>query len=75
MNKLKKEKNINLDGNIFNSPKIESEIDTDMNASKDTPGNRKEMKKNYLLQSQNSMINKRMYTLEEIISNNLKNYF
>jgi len=51
MNKLKKEKNINLDGNIFNSPKIESEIDTDMNASKDTPGNRKEMKKLFATKS------------------------
>ena len=64
MNKPKKEYNINFDENIFNSPRIESEIDTDMNANKDTPGNRKEMKKNYLLQCQN----KRMYTFEEIIS-------
>ena len=66
MNKPKKEYNINInfDENIFNSPKIESEIDTDMNANKDTPGNRKEMKRNYLLQCQN----KRMYTFEEIIS-------
>ena len=68
MNKPKKEYNNNFDENIFNSPKIESEIDTDMNANKDTPGNRKEMKKNYLLQIQNSIINKRIYTFEEIIS-------
>ena len=67
MNKPKKETNINFDENIFNSPKIESEVDTDMNANKDTPGNRKEIKKNYLLQCQNR-INKRMYTFEEIIS-------
>ena len=68
MNKPKKDNNINFDENIFNSPKIESEIDTDMNANKDTPGNRKEMRKNYLLQIQNSIINKRIYAFEEIIS-------
>ena len=68
MNKPKKENNINFYENIFNSPKIESEIDTDINANKDTPGNRKEIKKNYMLQSQNCIINKRMYTFEEIIS-------
>ena len=27
----------------YNSPKIESEIDSDMNVNKDTPGNRKEI--------------------------------
>ena len=68
MNKPKKENNINFDENIFNSPKIESEVDTDMNANKDTPGNRKEIKKNFLLQCQKRIINKRMYTFEEIIS-------
>ena len=68
MNKPKKEYNNDFEENIFNSPKIESEIDTDVNANKDTPGNRKEIKKSYLLQIQNSIINKKIYTFEEIIS-------
>ena len=53
--------------NIFNynSPKIESEIDSDMNINKDTPGNRKEIRL-YNLQS-NSKI-KNIYSLKEILS-------
>ena len=53
--------------NIFNynSPKIESEIDSDMNINKDTPGNRKEILL-YNLQS-NSKTNP-VYSLQEILS-------
>ena len=55
-----------LNNYVFNSPKIESEIDSDMNVNKDTPGNRKEMKSNFYL-TQKSLNNKQ-YTYEEILS-------
>ena len=69
MNKQKNKTNTdyNINNYMFNSPKIESEIDSDMNINKDTPGNRKEMKKNYL-NVRNSLNNKKIYTFEEIIS-------
>jgi hypothetical protein len=55
-----------LNNYVFNSPKIESEIDSDMNVNKDTPGNRKEMKSNfYLIQKS---LNNKQYTYEEILS-------
>ncbi len=50
---------------MFNSPKIESEIDSDMNINKDTPGNRKELK-NSLYLRQKSLSN-RQYTYEEML--------
>ena len=52
--------NININNYIFSSPKIESEIDSDMNINKDTPGNRKEIKKN------NFSGNKKIFSIEEI---------
>ena len=54
--------NININNYIFSSPKIESEIDSDMNINKDTPGNRKEIKKN------NFSGNKKVFSIEEIFS-------
>ena len=69
MNKQKNKTNQdnNINNYIFNSPKIESEIDSDMNINKDTPGNRKEIKKNNLLMRQNSINDKKIYTYEEIL--------
>ena len=52
----------------FNSPKIESEIDSDMNINKDTPGNRKEIKYNKFFANQNNINDKKKYTIEEILS-------
>ena len=54
--------NININNYIFSSPKIESEIDSDMNINKETPGNRKEIKKN------NFSGNKKIFSIEEIFS-------
>ena len=52
----------------YNSPKIESDIDSDMNINKDTPGNRKEIRL-YNIKSNPKI--KYVYSLEEILS--LKN--
>ena len=81
MNKQKTKPKINQENNniMFNSPKIESEIDSDMNINKDTPGNRKELQRNYPLlqiESTSKLNYKRnninhIYSLEEIFS--LKN--
>ena len=70
MNKQKNKNNHDnydlINNYMFSSPKIESEIDSDMNINKDTPGNRKEIINNNLLISQKSINNKK-YTYEEII--------
>ena len=69
MNKPKNKTNEddnNINNYIFNSPKIENEIDSDMNINKDTPGNRKEIKKNNFF-NRNS-IKKNKYSIEEIFS-------
>ena len=56
----------------YNSPKIESEIDSDMNVNKDTPGNRKEICLFQINQKSNpNIIN--VYSLEEIFSIKNKN--
>ncbi len=73
MNKQKNktnQDNSNINEFMYSSPKILSEIDSDMNINKDTPGNRREIKKNNLLKIQNSINNKNIkkYTYEEILS-------
>jgi hypothetical protein len=68
MNKQKNKANQeNINEIIYTSPKIMSEIDSDMNINKDTPGNRREIKRNYLLGSQNNE-NIKKYSYEEILS-------
>ena len=63
------ENNNNINNYIFKSPKIENEIDSDMNINKDTPGNRKEIKKNNFLINRNNSINKKnKFSLQEILS-------
>ena len=67
-NKINQEDN-NNNNYIFKSPKIENEIDSDMNINKDTPGNRKEIKKNNFLINRNSSIHKKnKFSIQEILS-------
>ena len=69
MQKNKNHIDNNKDNYIFNSPKIENEIDSDMNINKDTPGNRKEIKKNNFLINKSNNNNKKIkFTIEEIFS-------
>ena len=71
MNKPKNKVNQDDNNNnyIFKSPKIENEIDSDMNINKDTPGNRKEIKKNNFLINRNSSIHKKnKFSIQEILS-------
>ena len=71
VNQINNNNNSNINNYIFNSPKIENEIDSDININKDTPGNRKEIKKNNFLINKtniNNNKNNNKYTLEEILS-------
>ena len=65
-NNINPDDNIDINNYMFNSPKIESEIDSDMNINKDTPGNRKEIKKNNFTQNNNNY--KKIFSIEEIFS-------
>ena len=73
MNKQKNkvnQENSNINEIMYTSPKILSEIDSDMNINKDTPGNRREIQRNYLLGNQNNVNNKNIkkYSYEEILN-------
>ena len=70
-NPINNNSNSNINNYIFNSPKIENGIDDDININKDTPGNRKEIKKNNFLINKTNINNSKYinkYTLEEILS-------